>query len=232
MITIRRARERGHTRLVWLDSRHAFSFGGYHDPAHVGLRALRVVNEDRVAPGRGFDPHSHRDMEILSWVVDGALEHRDNLGNGSVIRPGDIQRMSAGTGVTHSEYNPSADAPVHFLQVWLLPERTGLPPSYEQRHYPPEERRGTLRLVASRDARDASVRIHQDVDVHATLLGAGERVTHALRPGRAAWVQVVRGALELGEYRLGEGDAAVVTGEPSLVLAASGPSEALLFDLA
>lgn len=232
MIRVRKASDRGHARHGWLESFHTFSFAGYHDPDHMGFRELRVINEDRVQPGRGFDTHSHRDMEILTYVVAGALEHKDSLGNGSVIRPGDVQRMSAGTGVTHSEYNHSRGEIVHFLQIWVLPERDGLEPSYEQKHFPAEARRGALRLVASPDARDGSVRVRQDVTLHAGLLDAGQTASQALAPGRHAWVQVVRGALELGGVALGPGDGAALSGEPALALRAQEPAELLVFDLA
>jgi redox-sensitive bicupin YhaK (pirin superfamily) len=231
MITLRKAVERGHARHGWLESFHTFSFAGYQDPRHVGFRDLRVINEDRVQPGRGFATHSHRDMEIVTYVIRGALEHRDSLGNGSVIRPGDVQRMSAGTGVSHSEYNASKSELVHFLQIWILPEREGMAPSYEQRHFSPEERADALRLVASRDGRDGSVRLHQDVDLYATLLRAGKAVDLALRLGRHAWVQVVRGTGELGGVRLEAGDGAALSGEPALSLRAAEPSEVLVFDL-
>ena len=231
MITLRKASERGHARHGWLESRHTFSFADYHDPAHMGFRALRVINEDRVAPARGFQTHSHRDMEILSYVLEGALEHRDSLGTGSVIRPGDVQRMSAGTGVTHSEFNASASEPVHFLQIWLLPEREGLPPSYEQQHFAPEERRGRLRLVASREGRDGSLRIHRDAAVHAALLAPGEAVEHALAPGRHAWLQLARGACTLNGLTLEAGDGAAVSREASLRVEGVRDAELLLFDL-
>jgi hypothetical protein len=200
----------------------------------MGFRDLRVINEDRVQPRRGFGEHSHRDMEIVSYVLDGALEHRDSLGTGSVIRPGDVQRMSAGTGVTHSELNPSADALVHFLQIWILPESDGAAPSYEQKHFPVEERRGALRLVASRDGRTGSIRLNQDVDLFASLLGEGDAdaVVHTLRPGRHAWVQLVRGRCELNGIRLEAGDGAAVSNEASLRLAGATDAEVLLFDLA
>jgi len=231
MITVRKSQERGHARHGWLESYHTFSFAGYHDPRQMGFRDLRVINEDRVQPRRGFGEHSHRDMEIVSYVLDGALEHRDSLGTGSVIRPGDVQRMSAGTGVTHSEQNPSPDALVHFLQIWILPERDGLAPSYEQKHFPSEERRGTLRLVASRDGRTGSIRLNQDVDLFATLLGEGDVVAHTLRPGRHAWVQLARGRCELNGIPLESGDGAAVSEEASLRLAGATDAEVLLFDL-
>jgi quercetin 2,3-dioxygenase len=232
MIRVRKAQERGHARHGWLESRHTFSFADYHDPQQMGFRALRVINEDRVEPGRGFATHSHRDMEIVSYVLAGALEHQDSLGNGSVIRPGDVQRMSAGTGVAHSEFNPSGSEPVHFLQIWILPERAGLAPSYEQKHFPVEERRGVLRRVASRDGRDGSLRLHQDAELFATLLDAGEAVEHTLRPGRHAWLQVVRGHLTLNGVPLEAGDGAALSEETALRIADARDAEALLFELA
>jgi redox-sensitive bicupin YhaK (pirin superfamily) len=232
MLTVRRSKDRGHARHGWLESRHTFSFADYHDPHHMGFRDLRVINEDRVAPGEGFGKHSHRDMEIVSYVIEGALAHADSLGNGSTIRPGDVQRMSAGTGVTHSEHNPSGSEPVHFLQIWILPDREGVPPSYEERHFGREERSGRLRLVASPDGREGSVRLHQDVTMYAALLAPGEAAKHALAPGRHAWVQVVRGAITANGTALEAGDGAAVSGEPSLELAAREHAEVLLFDLA
>ena len=232
MITVRKAQERGHARHGWLESFHTFSFAGYHDPEHMGFRDLRVINEDRVQPERGFGTHAHRDMEIVSYVLAGALEHRDSLGTGSVIRPGDVQRMSAGTGVSHSEFNHSASELVHFLQIWILPEREGLPPSYEQKHFPAEERTGALRLVASADARDGSIRIHQDVALYATLLGAGDAVEHALRPGRHAWLQLARGSCTLNGVPLEAGDGAAVSGETALRIRGTVAAELILFDLA
>jgi redox-sensitive bicupin YhaK (pirin superfamily) len=232
MITLRKAGERGHARHGWLESYHTFSFAGYHDPEHMGFRDLRVINEDYVQPRQGFGTHSHRDMEIVTWVLDGALEHKDSLGTGSVIRPGDVQRMSAGTGVSHSEFNHSATELVHLLQIWILPERDGGPPSYEQKHFPPEERRGALRLLASRDGRDGSVRIQQDAALYTALLGAGQSVEHALRPGRHAWLQLARGRCTLNGVALEAGDGAAVSGEKSLRLADAKDAEILLFDLA
>ena len=232
MITIRHAEERGAVDMGWLVSRHSFSFGHYYDPAHMGFRALRVINEDRVAPGAGFPPHPHADMEIISYVLDGGLEHKDTLGTRSVIRPGEVQRMSAGTGIRHSEYNASASDPVHFLQIWILPERKGIAPGYEQKAFPAEEKRGRLRLVASRDGREGSVTVHQDVDLHAGLLEPGETVGFDVRPGRHAWVQVARGRLALNGRELGPGDGAAVSDETSLVLAAETGAEVLVFDLA
>jgi redox-sensitive bicupin YhaK (pirin superfamily) len=231
MITRRVAQERGHAQHGWLESSHTFSFADYYDPRYMGFRVLRVINEDRVQPGKGFPTHSHRDMEIVSYVLAGALEHKDSLGTGAVIRPGDVQRMSAGTGVTHSEFNASPRDPVHFLQIWLLPERTGLPPSYEQRTFSDDEKQGTLRLVASRDGREGSVTLHQDVALYASLLPAGERVQHALAPGRHAWVHIARGALTLNGLALATGDGAAVTGETLLTLTATDQANVLLFDL-
>ena len=232
MLTVRKAADRGHARHGWLDSFHTFSFADYYDPEHMGFRALRVINEDRVQPAQGFGRHSHRDMEIITYVIEGALAHQDSLGNGSVMRPGDVQRMSAGRGISHSEYNHSDSELVHFLQIWLLPEQAGLPPSYEQKHFAQSERAGRLRLVASRDARDGSVRVHQDVALYAGLLAAGEKASLALAPGRQAWVQVVHGALDLDGTALAAGDGAALSDAPRLDLVAREPSELLVFDLA
>jgi quercetin 2,3-dioxygenase len=232
MITIRNAAERGHFDHGWLDTYHTFSFADYYDPRHMGFRTLRVINEDRVQPGRGFPTHAHQDMEIITYILQGALEHKDSMGTGSVIRPGDVQRMSAGTGVTHSEYNASKTEPVHLLQIWILPERRGLPPGYEQQAFPEAERRGTLRLVASRDGRAGSVTIHQDAEVYAGMLGNGHGVQHQLRPGRHAWVQVARGAVTLNGQLLHAGDGAQVGQEERLSFTAGGDAEILLFDLA
>ena len=233
MISIRRSEERGRADFGWLDSRHSFSFGHYHDPGHMGFRSLRVINEDRVKGGAGFDTHPHRDMEIISYVLEGGLAHRDSLGTGAVIRPGEVQRMSAGTGILHSEFNASPTEPVHFLQIWILPERLGLEPGYEQRAFPEAERRGRLRLVASRDGRDGAVTIHQDVALYASLLGTGEGVTHPMRPGRGAWVQLARGAIAVNGEALRAGDGAAVTDEDHVeILCREGEAELLLFDLA
>jgi redox-sensitive bicupin YhaK (pirin superfamily) len=231
---IRRARERGHADHGWLDSWHTFSFADYHDPRHMGFRALRVINEDRVAPGGGFPRHPHRDMEIVSYVLEGALEHKDSLGTGSVIRPGDVQRMSAGTGVLHSEYNASKTEPVHFLQIWILPDRAGHAPGYEQKTFSDADKRGRLRLVASPDGADGSVTIHQDARIHATVLARGAGVEHALAPGRHAWVHVARGAAEVNGTPLAAGDAAALTNEPAPRLRGGGDGDAelLVFDLA
>ena len=232
MITIRPAEARGHFDHGWLDTRHTFSFADYHDPKHTGFRALRVINEDRVRAGEGFGTHGHRDMEILTWVLEGRLAHRDSMGTGSTIGPGEVQRMSAGTGILHSEFNASDSEPVHFLQIWILPERYGMTPGYEQRRFPEEERRGTLRLVASRDGAQGSVTIHQDVRVYAGMLDAGVRADVELAEGRHAWVQVARGKARLGGQELAPGDGAAVTGERRLRLEGVESAELLVFDLA
>jgi len=231
MLSVRKAQARGHAQHGWLESRHTFSFADYHDPEHMGFRDLRVINEDRVQPKRGFGTHSHRDMEIVSYVLEGALEHRDSLGTGSVIRPGDVQRMSAGTGISHSEFNPSATELVHFLQIWILPERANLPPSYEQKHFPIAERSGGLRLVASRDAREGSIRVHQNVDLYAGRLGERDAVVHTLGPGRFAWLQVARGRCELNRTPVEAGDGVAVSGEAALHISDARDVELLLFDL-
>ena len=231
MIAIRRSAERGHTNLGWLDSRHTFSFGDYRDPDHMGFRNLRVINEDRVEPGEGFGTHGHRDMEIVSYVLEGELEHKDSMGTGSVIVPGDVQRMSAGTGVTHSEYNPSDTEKVHFLQIWILPEREGMKPGYEQKSFPVEARKGRARLVASPDGRDGSVTVHTDALIYASLLDAGDDLSHELEPGRNAWLQIARGAVRLEDQRLGAGDGAAITTVSKLMIKAEKPSEILIFDL-
>ncbi|AWJ92281.1 pirin family protein (plasmid) [Azospirillum baldaniorum] len=232
MITIRNRDERGAVNMGWLNSKHSFSFGHYYDPAHMGFRALRVINDDRVIPGAGFPTHGHADMEIVSYVLDGALEHKDTLGTSSVIRPGDVQRMSAGSGIRHSEYNASKKDPVHFLQIWILPNEEGMVPGYEQKAFEREEKQGRLRLVGSQDGRDGSVVIHQDVDLYATLLDEGDSVTHELRPGRHAWVQVARGQVRLNGEVLKEGDGAAISKEESLTLDGVVSAEVLLFDLA
>ncbi len=231
MITIRRANERGHANFGWLDTYHTFSFGHYYDPKHMGFSDLRVINEDRVLGGEGFPSHSHRDMEIISYVLDGALEHKDSTGSGGVIRYGDVQRMSAGRGVTHSEFNASRDERVHFLQIWLVPEKQGLPASYEEKHFDEADKRGRLRLIAARDGADGSLTIHQDARVFATILDEGQEVTHAFAPNRKGWVQVVRGRVMVNGNELRAGDGAALTGEASALLAGAEPSELLLFDL-
>jgi quercetin 2,3-dioxygenase len=232
MLTIRKAADRGHFDFGWLDTRHTFSFGEYYDPRHMGFRDLRVINEDVVRGGRGFGTHPHRDMEIVTYVLAGALVHEDSLGNGSTIRPDDVQRMSAGTGVTHSEHNASADAPVHLLQIWLLPARAGTAPSYEQRTFPTADKRGRLRLVGAPDGRDGAVTIHQDVALYASVLDPGARVQHALAPGRHAWVQVAGGAVIVNGAPLAAGDGAALSAESSVAIVAGDESELLLFDLA
>jgi hypothetical protein len=232
MIVKRPAAERGHFNHGWLDTSHTFSFAGYHDPEHMGFRTLRVINEDRVQGGKGFGAHSHNDMEIVTYVLEGALAHSDSMGNRSTIVPGDVQRMTAGTGVTHSEFNPRPQEPVHFLQIWILPDRRGLAPGYEQKAIPEAEERGALRLVASRDGRDGSVTIHQDVDLYASRLLPGERVKHAVASGRHAWLQVVTGRIELNGTALGAGDGAAVSRESALEMVAVEPAHFLLFDLA
>jgi redox-sensitive bicupin YhaK (pirin superfamily) len=231
MITVRSASQRGQTRLSWLDSRHTFSFNAYVDPHWMGFRTLRVINDDRVAGGGGFGTHPHRDMEILSVVISGSLEHRDSLGTGSVIPAGEVQRMTAGTGIEHSEFNHSEAEAVRFLQIWIVPERRGLPPSYEQRAFPAAERRGRWRLIASRSGREGSLTVHQDVDVFASLIGAGDEVVHTLRAGRAAWLQVVRGAIHLNRTALAEGDGAAVEDEATFAVRAESDAELMLFDL-
>lgn len=230
MIQIRKAEERGHFDYGWLDTWHTFSFDRYYDPRYMGFRSLRVLNEDRVAPGAGFPLHPHRDMEILTYVLEGALEHRDSTGSGSVIRAGGVQRMSAGTGITHSESNPSHTEPVHLLQIWIRPEQKGLQPEYEQRSFPAAEKHGRFRLVASRDGREGSVRIHQDADVYAAILES--EAEFRLRPGRYGWVQVARGALSLNGTELRQGDGAAIEEEPLLHFEPREASELLLFDLA
>ncbi|MDJ0705785.1 MAG: pirin family protein [Leptolyngbyaceae cyanobacterium MO_188.B28] len=233
MITIRPANERGVANFGWLDSRHTFSFGEYYDPSHMGFSALRVINEDKVQPGQGFGTHGHRDMEIISYVLEGALEHKDSIGNGSVIRPGDVQRMSAGAGIMHSEYNASKMEPVHFLQIWILPNQRRLEPSYEQTHFEVEEKQGQLRLVGSQEGRDGSVTIHQDVDLYAANLSEGDQVSHSIADGRSLWVQVARGAVSLNGQVLAAGDGAAVSEEERITLTgAADKVEVLVFDMA
>jgi redox-sensitive bicupin YhaK (pirin superfamily) len=233
MNTIRSAAERGQSRLGWLDSRHTFSFSNYYDPAHMGFGALRVINEDRVQPGQGFGTHSHRDMEILSWVLDGALEHKDSMGTHGVIRPGELQRMSAGTGVTHSEFNASTSEPVHFLQIWLLPEREGLASSYEQRAFAPADLADRLHLIASRDGRDESITVHQDVNLYASRISSDATVSFRPDAGRWLWLHIAKGYVQVDGRNLQAGDAASWTGAPGVLdIRAIAPSEVLLFDLA
>jgi redox-sensitive bicupin YhaK (pirin superfamily) len=231
MITVRPSEARGRANFGWLDSRHTFSFGQYHDPGHMGFRDLRVINEDRVAPEGGFPNHSHRDMEIISYVLEGALEHKDSLGNGAAIRPGEVQRMTAGTGITHSEYNPAKDSPVHFLQIWIMPESDGIAPGYEQKSYSTADRQGRLKLVGSRDGREGSVTINQDVSLYAGLLAKGDRVKHKLAPGRHAWLQVARGAVSANGQWLRAGDGAAISEETAIEIIADEAAEILLFDL-
>jgi quercetin 2,3-dioxygenase len=231
MITIRKAEERGHFDFGWLNTYHTFSFGDYYDPRHMGFRALRVINEDFVHPGRGFPTHGHRDMEIITYVLEGGLAHKDSMGNGSIIRPGDVQRMSAGTGVRHSEANPSREESVHLLQIWILPDEMDVEPGYEQKRFEDEEKRGRLRLVASPDGADGSVRIHQDARVSATLLEASQQVSYELGAERYAWVQVARGAIEVNGQALKQGDGASLSDERELTITGTAPSEVLLFDL-
>jgi redox-sensitive bicupin YhaK (pirin superfamily) len=232
MIQLRRSDERGRADLGWLDSRHTFSFGDYQDSEHMGFRTLRVINEDRVRPGSGFGTHGHRDMEIISYVLSGSLAHRDSMGNGSVLTAGDVQRMTAGTGVEHSETNPSLEEPVHFLQIWILPERNGLEPGYEETNIGEEEKSGALRLIASGRSDNGALKIHQDVDVYATVLEPGNKARLDLRPGRHAWVQVVRGELSVNGQNLGAGDGAALSDESAVDLTARTGSEVLIFDLA
>jgi redox-sensitive bicupin YhaK (pirin superfamily) len=237
MMRIRHGRDRGATELGWLDSRHTFSFGDYYDPENMHFRALRVINEDRVAPRGGFPTHPHRDMEIITYVIAGGLQHQDSMGNGSLISPGEVQRMSAGTGIHHSEVNPSKTEPVHFLQIWIVPDTRGLTPGYEQKHFSAGERHNRLQLVAAPDGRDGAVTIHQDARLHAGLLDAGAKVTHELARDRHAWLQVVRGEVEVGGEKLAAGDGASFDGEPgaparTFAIAARSDAELLLFDLA
>ena len=231
MIRIRKSDERGRGDHGWLKSKFSFSFANYYDPEHMNFRDLRVINEDLVAPDSGFPMHPHRDMEIITYIVSGELEHRDSMGNGEVIRRGEVQRMSAGTGITHSEFNPTSDRTTHLLQIWITPDRAGHTPSYEQTLFPDEDKRDRLRLVASPDGAEGSVTIHQDARLYASLLGSGRELTHALAPGRHAWVQLIAGTLDVNGTRLDAGDAAAVSGEPALTLRAGEDAEFLLFDL-
>jgi redox-sensitive bicupin YhaK (pirin superfamily) len=232
MIVRRPSEARGRANHGWLDSRHTFSFADYHDPAHMGFRSLRVINEDRVQPAQGFGTHGHRDMEIISYVLEGELAHKDSMGTGSVIRPGDVQRMSAGTGVLHSEMNPSASQAVHFFQIWLIPAERGLTPGYEQKRFEDAEKRGRLRLVASQDGRDGSITVNQDADLYAGLFDAGQDTRLDLRPGRHAWIQVAKGDVSVNGEPLSAGDGAAVSDEQSLNLQAGSDAEVLVFDLA
>ena len=238
MITLRKSCERGHADHGWLKSQHSFSFADYHDPAHMGVGNLRVINEDRIAPGTGFGTHGHRDMEIVSYVLDGALAHKDSMGNGAaggknagVIRPGDVQRMSAGTGVMHSEFNHAQDSSTHFLQIWIIPNRRGIAPGYEQKHFDDAAKRGTLALVASPDGRDGSVTMHADASLRAGLFTANERAELALDPTRLTYVHLVRGALRVNDRALNAGDALTLSQETTLVLDGGQDAEVLVFDL-
>ena len=232
MLTIRKSEERGHANHGWLDSYHTFSFANYYDPQHMAFRSLRVINQDQIAGGKGFGTHPHRDMEIISYVVSGALEHKDSMGTGSIIRPGDVQRMSAGTGVTHSEFNPSKDEGARFLQIWITPEKVGLKPSYEQKNFPSGQRTDVLKRVADREGREGAVKVHQDVSIYATMLTGGSEVTHTIAPGRQIWVQVVQGHVNINDTDLREGDGAAVTDLTAITLSSQAGAEVLVFDLA
>lgn len=232
MLTVRKAEDRGVSRIDWLDSRHTFSFSDYHDPRHMGFRALRVINDDTVAPGGGFGTHGHRDMEIVTYVLDGALQHADSLGTGSVIRPGDVQKMSAGTGIRHSEFNASQTEPVHFLQIWIIPEQAGLTPGYSQVSFPRADKVGKLLLVAANEERDGLIRIHQDVRMYVSILeSAGQQVEHVLAAGRHAWLHVASGTVSVNGQTLSAGDGAAITDQPKIEIAAAPAGEILLFDL-
>ena len=232
MMNLRKSSQRGHADYGWLETSHTFSFADYHDPSHMGFRSLRVINEDRVQPGTGFGMHGHRDMEIITYVLEGALEHKDSMGNGEILRPGEFQRMSAGTGVRHSEFNPSATDPVHLYQIWLLPKTKGVEPSYEQKPFAEDEKRNRLRIVASPDGADGSLTIHQDARVYLANLDAGESLTHGIPPGRHAWVQLLRGSIRVNGMLLETSDGLAVSGEENLVIVGDQPAEVMLFDLA
>lgn len=232
MLTLRKAEDRGHANHGWLNTYHTFSFANYYDPKHMGFRALRVINEDRVSPSAGFGTHGHKDMEIITYVLEGALEHKDSIGTGSVIKPGEVQRMSAGTGILHSEFNHSKTDSVHLLQIWLLPEKSGLLPSYEQQNFSPVKTPGKLLLVAARDGREDALTVHQDVDLYAAVLEPNQRVFHTLKPQRHAWVQVARGEITLNGLTLDKGDGAAISDETDVVIEATTDAEILLFDLA
>lgn len=232
MITIRKAQDRGNANHGWLDTNHTFSFANYYDYKHMGFGALRVINEDRVIPGAGFGAHGHRDMEIITYVLEGALEHKDSIGNGSVIQPGDIQCMSAGTGIMHSEFNHSHTKPVHFLQIWLLPDTKGQEASYQQHNFGLAKEPGKLRLVTAKDSRDGALTVRQDVDLYAAVLNKGDRLWHTLQPQRYAWLQVARGAITLNGLPLNTSDGAAISEETNLAIAATEDAEILLFDLA
>ena len=231
MIQVRKSTERGHANHGWLDSWHTFSFSSYYDPEYMGFSSLRVINDDRIAAGAGFPTHAHRDMEIVTYLLEGALEHKDSMGNGSVIHAGEVQRLTAGTGITHSEYNASDSDPIRLLQIWIQPDQTGLTPGYEQKMFSAAEKQGRLRLVASADGRDGSVTIHQDANLHAGLLGESDKIRHTLAPGRRAYLQVARGEVEVNGLGLSEGDGAAITGEEEINFATGTSAEILLFDL-
>ena len=231
LITIRKSGDRGHTKFDWLDSRHTFSFGDYYDPRFMGFRYLRVINEDVVAPGGGFPTHPHRDMEIITYVLEGALEHKDSLGTGSVIRWGEVQRMSAGTGIAHSEFNHSRSEPVHLLQIWILPERPGGKPGYEQRAFSLDEARGKLLLVAAKDGRDGALTVHQDAELSIALLERGAKLSHQLRQDRYVWLQLARGGISVNGAALNAGDGAAISDEPRLEIEANSAAELLVFDM-
>ncbi len=231
MLRLRKASERGHANLGWLDSFHSFSFGDYYDPQHMGVSNLRVINDDRIAPGGGFPTHAHKDMEIVTYVLSGALEHKDSMGNGSIIRPGDVQRMSAGRGVRHSEYNPSDAQAVHLLQIWLTPNRTGVQPGYAQRHFPAKDRRGRLALLVSPDGRDNSIDAQQDAFLYTALLDTDQAVEHEIAPGRQAYVQIARGRARVNAVEMNSGDGAQITGESRVRIDGADEAEVLLFDL-
>lgn len=232
MLTIRKAEERGHADHGWLDTNHTFSFANYYDPQYMGFRSLRVINEDRVLGGAGFPTHGHRDMEIITYVLDGALEHKDSLGTGSIIKPGDVQRMSAGTGIRHSEYNPSQTEPLHLLQIWILPNQERLTPSYEQKTFSQAEKQGKLRLVASPEGREGSVTVHQDVNLYAAVLEKGDRISYTLQPNRHVWLQVAKGNAILNDYPLKAGDGVAISDTEQLEIGTDSQGEILLFDLA
>jgi redox-sensitive bicupin YhaK (pirin superfamily) len=231
MISVRHSNERGAVNMGWLDAKHSFSFGSYHDPSHMGFGPLRVINEDRIEPAQGFGMHGHRDMEIVTYIIDGALEHKDSMGNGSVIRRGEVQRMTAGTGVMHSEFNHSDEEQTHLLQIWVLPEQDGLEPGYEEKAFSDDEKRNRLCLIASRDARDGSLKIHQDVDLYGTLIDAGVELSHTLGDDRKGWVQVVRGNVIVNGQSLGTGDGASLSDSGTLSFRAEEDTEMLLFDM-
>jgi redox-sensitive bicupin YhaK (pirin superfamily) len=232
MLRIRRSADRGYFDHGWLKTHHTFSFSSYYDPKHVNFRSLRVMNEDFVAPGQGFGEHGHKDMEIVTYVLEGALQHKDSLGNGEILRPGEFQRMTAGKGIRHSEFNPSGSEAVHLYQIWLLPERPGLTPSYEQRAFDAAERDDRFRVVASPDARDGSLRIHQDATIHLATLSAGTTLPYAFAAGRHGWLQVLRGKVKIGSEALAEGDGLAISEEPRIDVASDGAAEVMLFDLA